>query len=131
MTCSSIAASAHTRGPGSSASMLITTCSPSTRPSILATRYTTSSRRMGTRLMICLRLNTSSWRVNDAARSLAAAMPSTDSRRESCKLGSASTRERYTCWMVRRLLKSCAIPAASRPMDSSFCIRRTIASLAI
>src|SRR5690554_4042460 len=94
--------------------------SPIRRPSMLCVSATTFVRSSTRGWSTCLRLNARSWRVSDAARSTPRTISSTPGR--SGLAGGISSSSRAACppTAVRMLLKSCAIPPASRPTASSF-----------
>ena len=108
---------------GSSASWMVSsTSSPRALVRMRSAPWTTSRRSTTCGLAACLRANVSSRRTSVAARSVAVRMPFTSAR------SSLSWPSRYDSssddpmMVVSRLLNSWAMPPASRPTASSFCV---------
>ena len=102
--------------------------SPIRRDIITLMSLTTLLRSSGRGWVTCRRLNASNWPVNDAARSAATRMPPI-----ACWSGlpvgvNGAVDSQCARMMVSRLLKSCATPAARRPIASIFCAWRSCAS---
>ena len=128
MTCSIWPGSALMRRTRSPRAGIKVMSSPITRPSMVCMPPTRvfRSRTCGSR--ICWRLKASSCRVNNAALRPALTISWTSSR--ICPSGGSSARviSPKPRIAVNRLLKSWAIPLASRPIPSIFCAWRTCAS---
>ena len=70
----------------------------------------------------CRRLKASSCFVSAAARFVVSLISSAASRRAPMSPSSLRTNSAFAPMTISRLLKSCAIPPASRPTTSSFCV---------
>src|SRR5574341_215077 len=126
--CSIWAGSAVTRPRSGSSAVTSSMCSPISRWSIWTTPATTWLRSSTLGWSICLRLKASSWRVRAAARSAVFLISSTSRRSGSSAGRRRSMSSLRPVTTVSRLLKSWAMPPASRPTASIFCDCRSCSS---
>ena len=129
MICSICAGSALTRPSVGSSTVISSIVSPIRGLSIWAMFATTSLRSSTRGWSICLRLKASSCWVSDAARSAVFLTSSMSRRRGSSAVRRSRSSSVRPVMTVRRLLKSCATPPASRPTASIFWAWRSCASL--
>ena len=79
----------------------------------------------------CRLLNARSCLVSAAARFVVSLISSAASRLADGSLSSLSTNSAFAPMTINRLLKSCAMPPASRPTTSSFCVCCSCSSSAV
>src|SRR2546430_867594 len=124
MTCSSWPGSALPPPQSGATATRIATSSPRRRRSSFSSSRMRSFSRNTWGDTTCWRLNVSNCRVSTAARSDALRMSRSPSRSGSPGGRSSSIRSVVPRIAVKRLLKSCATPAARRPTASIFCTWR-------
>ncbi len=127
-TCSICAGSASTRPTPGATVVTSSTSSPISRCSIGSRSATTTSSARTRVCSTCLRLKARSWRVRVAARSPTRLISSTSLRTGSSARRRCSSRSLRPEMTGNRLLKSWAMPPASRPTASIFCDCRSSAS---
>ena len=128
MICSIIPASASMAGSPVPQRVSRVMCSPSTRSSILPTLAMILFRSRTLGCNFCFRLNMSNCRVRLDARRAAPETSLSGSARSPRSAQFSMSRSLWPWMMVRMLLKSWATPAASWPMESSFCEWRSCVS---
>ena len=130
MTCSICPGSAFTAPSSGPGIITRSMSSPISRVSIFRFSVTTAFRSRTFGASICFRLKASSWRVSEVARSAAVAISFAGPRSVGSGPSRSSRNSEYPEITIRRLLKSCAMPPASRPIASIFCDCRSCCSSA-
>ena len=130
MTCSICPGSAFTAPNSPPGIITRSMSSPIRRVSIFRFSVITAFRSSTFGVSICFRLNARSCRVSEVARSAAAEISFAGPRSAGSGPSRSNRNSEYPEITISRLLKSCAIPPASRPIASIFCDCRNCCSRA-